>query len=300
MNIYIILLIVLILLYILKKSVTDNFTTNTNKIAFLFITYENHSKYNLIEKYFENIDKSKYTIYSHAKNSKNVTNPLIKNNLIKKYIDSKWGRFSIYEIMYELLRQAYKDPLNKYFLFISDSTIPIKSFNNLYTYLMNNNKSFIESMNIPKHQTNLLFKLQEKSDILKKASQWVCLNRKHTKILLDSYKKAFELFQTEFKTLPSIKFNITIPDEFVIPTILNLTLENYNDEIIDKNLTIVKWKNCNINNIEPIIKKSSPCEYLEITDSELNTLINGHHFFIRKINKKCILNENILINLFDK
>lgn len=297
---YIIILIVLILLYILKKSITDNFTTNTNKIAFLFITYENHSKYNLIEKYFENVNKSKYTIYSHAKNPKNVTNKLIKNNLIKKYIDSKWGRFSIYEIMYELLNKAYKDPLNKYFLFISDSTVPIKSFNDLYTFLMNNNKSFIESMNIPKHQLNILFKLQEKSNILKKASQWVCLNRKHTKILLDNYKKSLQLFQTEFRTLPFLKFNITIPDEFVIPTILNLTLENYNDEIIDKNLTIVKWNNCNINYIKPIIKKSFPCEYLKITDSELNTLINSNKFFIRKINKECILNESILINLFEK
>ena len=97
--------------------------------------------------------------------------------------------------MIALLQEAFKDENNYKFIFLSDSCIPIKSFNYIYNYLTVNNYSYINHIPNKKknkfndiyHTDNIYVKdIQLLQNNFDKSPQWIILNRKHTKIIIDT------------------------------------------------------------------------------------------------------------------
>ena len=113
---------------------------NNGKIAFLFLTYNNLKRPEIWNNFFgiknNDINTSpygnKFTIYNHAKDKDQVTNILLKDKHIPEHIETCWGCANLVEANLLLLRQALKDPLNKKFILVSDSCLPIVSFNTFY------------------------------------------------------------------------------------------------------------------------------------------------------------------------
>ena len=102
-----------------------------SKIAFLFLTIDNLKHPKIWDKFFDEVDKKKYNIYTHPKNANKVTNKLLKSNhLIETPVNTKHGY--LVEAMVLLMGTALKDKENKYFIFVSDSCIPIKNFDRVY------------------------------------------------------------------------------------------------------------------------------------------------------------------------
>lgn len=104
------------------------------------------------------------------------------------------GDYSLVEAHKLLLANALKDKDNYKFINISNSCIPLKSFNHIYSQLINNNDSYF---NEAKHNIfpncNLLLEILPKNKI-KKASQWCILNKEHAQYI-SNYNQNTEYYK---------------------------------------------------------------------------------------------------------
>ena len=97
------------------------------KIAFLFLILDNPNFPKIWNSYFRN-NKNKYSIYIHPKFPEKTV--WKKKNIIQNLHETSWG--FITEAYLELLKEAYKDPNNYKFITISESCVPIQSFDKFY------------------------------------------------------------------------------------------------------------------------------------------------------------------------
>lgn len=97
------------------------------KLAILFLTRGNIHNPSLWEKFISD-SQGKAVVYAHAKNKEAVSQSIIKNNLIPEHIDTAWGNISLVRAQNLLLKNAIKDPDITHFAFVSESCIPIKSW----------------------------------------------------------------------------------------------------------------------------------------------------------------------------
>jgi len=193
-----------------------------DKIAFLFLTMDNVGFPNIWEDYFkDNMDK--INIYCHPKNKDLVTNNFLKNNIISNIKETSWG--DLLDAILSLLTEALNDNTNNYFVLISDSCLPIKSFDSFYNFLFGNNK------NISYVDLNDDFLIDKKESIeylyrkkglgkyfdrdykFTKHSQWFCLSRYHVnKLLNDKMKSTMNKF-INIHTGEELFLTVLFPDE---------------------------------------------------------------------------------------
>jgi hypothetical protein len=157
------------------------------KIAFLFLVLDNPNFINIWNEYFKN-NKEKYEIYIHPKYPEKVT--WNKSCIIPNLKETSWGHIT--EAYIELLKEAYKDKNNYKFVTISESCIPIQTFNQFYINAINDPRSWIKKMKISKY--NIEERLQKHINksknliipkIFLKNYARFCLNRIHVKLLLE-------------------------------------------------------------------------------------------------------------------
>jgi len=189
------------------------------KIAFLFLTIDQPYFTQAWTKYFEN-NQNKYNIYIHPKNKDSITHKLFKNNIVPDIKTTNWG--FLVEAQISLLQTALIDDKdNQKFILLSDSCLPTKTFNELYTFLNNKKLSYI---NIPTQFNNNINK-----NYKYKHSQWFCLDRHHVKkLLLQKNTIINELKHT--KGGDEYFLNYILPD----------------DKIIDYPITNVDWSNLDL------------------------------------------------------
>ena len=89
-----------------------------------------------MEKVFKNIPEDLYNIYIHCKYPGKFTDPFFSKFKIKNHAATEWG--VIEEATSLLYAEALVDINNKYFIPISESTIPTKSFKFIYSVLFKN------------------------------------------------------------------------------------------------------------------------------------------------------------------
>ena len=117
------------------------------KIAFLFLTVAGifHEKYwaDFLKGY-----ETHYSMYIHSKNG------VPENSLFKKYelnttVPTSWAHTLKAELL--LLKIALSDPENQMFILVSESTLPLQSFQHIYDTLEKTKKSCFVYMRNP-HQ----------------------------------------------------------------------------------------------------------------------------------------------------
>lgn len=282
--IVIILLITLIILN-LKKQKAEKFSNKNiikkknKKIAFCFLIYDKINHENLWKAFLKNIDSSKYNIYIHYKENKQLS--FFNNNKLNNTVPTKWCGDSLVEAQLLLLDEAIKDLDNTHFIFVSNSCLPVKSFNYIYNNL-NIDKSYF-NMAIPY--------VKEFSPNIKayKASQWCILNRKHTELLLNNkntIRETYKLFKKQHVR--------GCPDEYsIISSLKSLNKNVDNDLVITDNLSIeattfTGWQDMkNYKQFPNTKKKGQPDEFLHICPEQLNYFINSNSLFARKFNQNC-------------
>jgi|SaaInlStandDraft_4_1057021.scaffolds.fasta_scaffold01517_11 hypothetical protein len=265
------------------------------KIALLFLTMDN-VYFPEIWKYYLKNNKGKYTIYCHPKYPNDVTVDWMKQNIIKKLVPTKWGHFT--NAYVELMREALKDKQNTKFILLSESCLPIKSFDSLYNFVYDFpiETSFIDLQEMDMYNIN---KSKLPSNYLSnisfiKHSGWFCLSRHHVKKLLHKS----DVF----------KFNkIIAGDEHILSLIYKSTSNNY----INYPITYANWEYTTnkINELNEKLKKlyeyqestgksqsnkinelrkqkgiigKHPYTYSNITTENLNIMKNSKSFFQRK------------------
>lgn len=164
------------------------------KIALLFLTIS--SIYH--EKHWQDFlkgNEDRYSVYVHSKE------PLAETSAFKQYeipekVESTWANTMKAQIA--LLKQALKDPLNEKFIFLSESTIPLQSFDTVYDFVTSTDKSifpFCANVHQDKSRSGTFWDYHnyQPSRILYpipthlqyKNHQWVILNRKHAQMMVD-------------------------------------------------------------------------------------------------------------------
>ena len=181
------------------------------QIAFLFLILDNPHFPKIWDSYFRG-HKEKYNIYIHPKfRDKTTWKP---KNIIKNLQETAWGY--IVHAYIELLRIAYQNPNNIKFVTISESDVPIQSFNNFYEDSMKDKRSWIKFSKIKKYNWQERIGKQptkNKPDHFIKHLARFCLNREHVgELLKKSKEKQLEFF-----------YKMHVGDEFFLSVLHPIT-----------------------------------------------------------------------------
>jgi hypothetical protein len=265
------------------------------KIAFLFLTLDNINQPTIWNDFFKNIPSSKYNIYIHPKYPEKVT--WKKECIIDNLEETAWGHIT--RAYLSLFKKAIQDPLNFKFIVFSESDIPIKSFNELYIQMTNDNKSWIKTMPITKYKFEVV--LKRKKGCFHHYARFA-LSRNHIERLLKSDLSYFH--------------NMHIGDEYFL-TVLHLHKNEYHDfpityddwDYIDNLKEKIKEQikkldpNKNKKKIENLWKKfddiaGHPKIINHVTKKEFKKIIECKSFFYRKFTKDSNIYQfkDIIIN----
>ena len=180
------------------------------QIAFLFLTIDNPHFPKLWNSYFRG-HKNKYSIYIHPKYMDKVT--WKSKNIIKNLQETEWGY--IVHAYIELFRCAYENPNNQKFVTISESDVPIQSFEQFYEDCINDPRSWIKFKKIKKYNWDERIGKQplknRPTHFIKHLARF-CLNREHVGQLLQKNKEQ----QLEFF------YNMHVGDEFFLSVLYPL------------------------------------------------------------------------------
>jgi hypothetical protein len=164
----------------------------THKIAFLFLIYDEINHEDLWIDFFNQDQKNRHTIYIHYKWP--YKSEYFDRYKLKNCIPTKWGDISLVRAQNVLLKEAMKDPMNKLFIFCSNSCVPLKKFDTVY-HCLNPLYSYFNLYDMETTSPRCIDAMKYIDQMfIKKASQWCILNRKHTNLILssDEYIKWFE------------------------------------------------------------------------------------------------------------
>jgi hypothetical protein len=237
------------------------------KIAFLFLCRTEILFPVIWQKYFNSSDKDKYNIYVHPDVDKNITDEFFKKFEITN--KRKKDHTHTVESRVELLKQASIDSENMFFVFVSEDSVPLQSFDKLYSYL--ETRDFTHTFWYSEDLSGRC------KDCTHKHGDWMIINRKHTLFLLS---KEHELQNF---------YNGTITSESYIVSIL--AKYNLESEIYDKDhqLFLEDWSG--YKNIYPFKLSDNDFDYLR---GNYNKWVEKNAFFYRKIINPCELVLNFL------
>ncbi|XP_048540591.1 glycosyltransferase BC10-like isoform X2 [Triticum urartu] len=196
-------------------------TSKNPKIAFMFLTPGSLPFEKLWEKFLQG-HEGRYSIYVHASRQKPVhTSSLFVGRDI--HSDAVvWGKISMIDAEKRLLANALEDTDNQFFVLLSDSCVPLHSFDYVFNYLMGTNISFIDCFQDPGPHGNGRYSLEMLPEIeerdFRKGAQWFAITRRHALLILadNLYYKKFKLY-----CKPADGRNC-IADEHYLPTLFNM------------------------------------------------------------------------------
>ncbi|KAM5566207.1 glycosyltransferase BC10-like [Rosa sericea] len=200
------------------------------KIAFMFLTPGTLPFEELWENFFQG-HEDKFSVYVHASKQKPIH---VSRYFVDRDIHSEqmpliinyqvvWGKFSMVEAEKRLLANALLDPDNQHFVLLSDSCIPLHSFDYVYNYLMYTNVSFIDCFVDPGPHGTGRYAEQMMPEVEKhefrKGSQWFTMKRQHAIVMM-----ADSLYYTKFKLhcRPNMDGRNCYSDEHYLPTFFRM------------------------------------------------------------------------------
>ncbi|KAG5407098.1 hypothetical protein IGI04_013217 [Brassica rapa subsp. trilocularis] len=202
---------------------TPPFVTENSKIAFLFLTPGTLPFEKLWDEFFTG-HEGKFSIYIHPSKERPVH---ISSHFSDREIHSDevtWGRISMVDAEKRLLVSALDDPDNQHFVLLSESCIPLHTFDYTYRYLLYSNVSFIESFVDPgphgtgRHMEHMLPEIARED--FRKGAQWFTMKRQHAIIVM-----ADGLYYSRFREYcgPGIEADKNcIADEHYLPTFFSM------------------------------------------------------------------------------
>ena len=281
MKIIIILILLIILLY-RKKNICEKY--NNNKIAFIFLTIGEIKQYKIWDLFFKSAYN--YNIYVHPKYPDQIKS-FFKKYIIKKQVQTSWGHVSLVNATNLLIKEAINDENNKKIILVSDSCIPIKTYDFIYNAVFEDNKSWFNyySPNILEGSTTHLNRIKSLDPYIKNHAyiheQWMILDRQHANILNNNthYISYF------------IKDNL-FPDEMYFITLLHLLNPNIKNELKFKKtsrlnylkhdyITFAKWYDSKTK----LLYMYHPYEFNKMCKEDVELLKNSKALFARKFLK---------------
>lgn len=265
-----------------------------NKIAFLFLTIGDINQPHIWTKYFEN-KQNKYSIYINPKHPEAIQTEWLKNRIISKRVENTgWG--FITEAYHNLLEEAFEDKDNVKFVFISESCIPLKSFDKLYEKMMTDDirTSYVKFMIPSLYDKRARIETQPGYNLLEpfvKHYARMCLSRYHTEKLLSTDFTFFnkmhvgdEFFLTLIHPTPGkdyiSNFEITYDnweDVDKEESLLTQQIKELKGRNNSRSKNMLRRKRVKRNSI-----RQNPITYTTITTHDIERAIKKESFFWRK------------------
>ena len=266
----------------------DDIVLNTNKSISLMIIIIDELPTEYIWRdwlnYMNYRYKSRVNIFIHAKFPNRVTSSWVRDRLIRSNLKPDWGTVELSIVMMMLLRNAVHSPNNTdFYMFLSESCIPIYPIDMFFDILDTHQKSWYISHNAPnngyanQNQFHPLLQHIPKKCICK-TDQWVLLNKKNA-YQLANFNNDIGIFNSGLDFW-DIFYKVRASDEMWISTLICIVNDNKED-INNQRATYVVWENGN----------KSPMTFDEITHELISDARKSGALFCRKIapNSRTIL-----------
>jgi len=176
---------------------------------------------------------------------------------IKYPITAKWGDYTIVDAERKLIEAALEDPLNSYFILLSETHIPLYSAAVTYLQFATAQRSRIHACNNPSDDQDWIRRMTYRmtdemnlthsgitGDTWKKSSQWFGLIRSHAQIVARE-SEIYAAFKEHCNVIPNktregeyVRFCVS--DEHYIPTMLAIKGREEECEC-DGHVTRVVW-----------------------------------------------------------
>ena len=214
-------------------------------ISLLFLTYSNIIHINEFENLFENCN-----VYIHPKYPEKM-NESLKKYVIPNLVETKWNDKSIVIATLELLKAAFMNEKNDWFILCSEDIYPLVDYTNLNNYLNEQKKS--------------IFDVFPNSVSINKTSQFWALTRNDVSKILSNENKWNSLMEK----LPIKKGAM---DELFF---LNMLKE------LDKSYTFTNSKFCYVKWFENVTSKH-PTMFNCLLETDKEQIESNNSCFIRK------------------
>ena len=253
----------------------DDSNLKYNKLAFCFLTYHDLIRYDIWNLFFKDIDNSKYNIYIHPKLYKNFkSNMKVKYHIVRNIVNTK-SKFdiSIVNATLQLLNTAFNhDSQNNYFIFLTQSCIPLYNFETLYKIIIqfpNSVLSYIEGNRAERYyQLAASFKRYIPEKLFIKQQPNMILTRDDVDLFIkNNYTNYFR--------------NMICPDEHYF---INILLHIFKKKIIKRQVNF-----CNYD-----LQKTQALEFEYINYEFINKIRNYGFLFMRKATNKSLIDINNL------
>ena len=244
-------------------------------LGLCFLIYDRINHEELWHNWLRNVDKKKYKIYIHYKNDMKLK--YFEKYKLKNCIDTKYADISLVKAQNLLIKASVNDNCTHQIL-LSNSCIPLKSFDNVYTKIIEEISYFnLLPNNLYKH-TKIIGSTKMDISKIHKSSQWCILSKHHSEIILKDKINYEELSKCY------------APDELVYLTILYV----YKNELIITNnvassaTTFTNWSDMDY----PYQDHYGLKNYSKITKQEIDYLLKQPCLFGRKFNPDCKVIKN--------
>jgi hypothetical protein len=153
------------------------------KIAFCFLIYDQINLEELWNIFFKGVDPALYSVHVHYKTPKPLK--YFEAAKLRHCIETKWGDLSLVRAQNLLIAEALKDPATTHCVLLSNSCIPLKSFEHVAATLRPDSSYFNISDPRQCFPRCLFVAMHVDHRFIQKASQWCILNRKHAALLTE-------------------------------------------------------------------------------------------------------------------
>jgi|GEM_PF-3108693 hypothetical protein len=205
------------------------------KIAFCFLTLDNLLQPAVWERFFAAAPPAQRNIYCHPKYPAQVENSLLKSRIIDEIVVTSHGDATIVEAALALYTAAYLDDVeNEYFILLSESTIPIVAFAEIYAALAQCGRRSVIPFWLPAPNSEHYRRLGRTQNpaLFTKAfychDNWFVLHRRHIALLLD--RSPLSLFDGVFGADEHYAMNVLVHLKNVATS-----------EVISAKTTFVNW-----------------------------------------------------------
>jgi hypothetical protein len=265
------------------------------KVALLFLTIHDHHQPEIWTEYLKKTDK--FSIYAHPKINK-IQTPWLRAAVIPKRAKTGWGHIT--EAYYRLLEEALKDPVNMKFMFLSESCIPLKSFDAFYQKVILEDatlkKSYVKLMPISGYDRKERIETQKGHESISFIKHYarMCLSRADAEKVMENSLRG--------RKMRAFFNGMHVGDEFFLSGItqdhfedFEMTYDNWDDtrmrakrlheeiaELRKLEQTVRTEELIRRKEAEMKVVNNNPKTYTSITGSELDVAVNRESFFWRK------------------
>ena len=245
------------------------------KIAFCFLTYDIIIRYDIWNKFFNNVNINKYTVFIHPKNMiENNNLYTFQYNIVKNRVaTTSKDNINIVKATLKLLEESFLfDNTITHFIFISQSCIPLYSFDKIYEVITKFQYSVISHINHNKKER--YFQL---SNVIKKFINYNNFIKQQPNMIL--IKNDVELLIKNDLT-DHFRF-MTCPDEHYF---INILPHIFKKILIRKQISF-----CNND-----LKKTQALEFKNVNKNFINIVRNQGFLFMRKVGKESFIDSKYL------